>query len=330
MQNHFRPRPGLLLMNLGSPKSPHPQDVKDYLRQFLNDPYVIDLPKAFRYLLVNGIILNTRPKNSAEAYEKVWTKEGSPLLVNSFALTEKVKRTIPFPVEVGMRYGSPDLDSGVKKLIDAGANHIILLPLYPQYSYAASETGIVEFERVMNQYKGRIQSTVIEDFFSHPSYIQALSHSLRGALVDFEPDLLLLTYHGIPIRQTNKTRNKKNYQEHCYQTTDFLKAELNLKDDQVMTTFQSRLGPVKWIEPYTDIVLQELPKKGIKKIVVASPSFTADCLETLEEINLRYRQLFLENGGEEFHYVPCLNSAYTFVEAIQEIVHPHIPFAKSL
>ena len=331
MTNDYRSRPGLLLVNLGSPDSPSALDVKKYLKEFLSDPYVIDLPKILRFILVDGILLQSRPAASGEAYEKIWMKgEGSPLIFHSRALTQKAKKAFSFPVEMGMRYGTPDLESGVKKLIEGGANHIVMLPLYPQYSYAASETAIVEFERIIAQYKGRLQSTVIEHFFDQPAFIQALAHTLTTPLEEYKPDLLLLTYHGIPARQTTKTRNKQNYQEHCYQTTTLLQKELNLKDEQVMTTFQSRLGPVKWIEPYTDVVLKGLAQKGIKRIVAASPSFTADCLETLEEINIRYRELFLQHGGEEFHYVPCLNSNDTFVQAIQEIVAPHIPLPKSL
>ena len=326
----MRSRSGLLLVNLGSPDSTHPKDVKRYLHQFLNDPYVIDLPKFIRDFLVNGIILNVRPKKASEAYEKIWTKEGSPLVVHTRSLTRKVKAKLPFPVEFGMRYGSNSIEAGVRALIAQGVNHIVLLPLYPQYSYAASETAIVEFERVLQLFKGRLSGKVIEDFFEHPAFVNAIAESLNKPLETFKPDLLLFSYHGIPIRQTTKTRNKKNYQEHCIQTTALLTEKLNLQPDQVMTTFQSRLGPVKWIEPYTDIILPTLPMKGIKKIVVLSPSFTADCLETLEEINMRYRELFLHAGGEEFHYVPCLNSDASFVHAITEIVHPHIPLANSL
>jgi ferrochelatase len=317
-------RVGLLLSNLGSPDSPSVPDVRKYLKQFLNDPYVIDLPKWVRKLLVDGLILNTRPKNSAEAYGKVWTAQGSPLLMHTRALTEKSKQALPFPVEFGMRYGTPSIESGVRKLIDQGINHIIFLPLYPQYSFAASETAIVEFERVLTLFKGRITGSAVENFHDHPSYILALTENLREAWAQHSPDLLLLSYHGIPKKQLVKTRNQKNYQEHCLRTSELIRENLGLSEKQVMTTFQSRLGPTEWIKPFTDKELVLMPAQGIKKIIVASPSFTADCLETLEEIEMRYKELFLENGGESFDYIPCMNSSDSFVSAIQEIVQPHL------
>ncbi len=308
------------MVNLGSPDSCSTHHVRKYLQEFLNDPYVIDLPRPIRSFLVNGIILNTRPKKSAEAYAKIWTENGSPLVFHTQDLTHKIKKRFHFPVEFGMRYGNPSIQSGVQKLIAAGAKNIICLPLYPQYSYAASETALVEFEKVITQYEGRVAHQFIEDFYDHPVYMHALAESIRQPLQTMIPDLLLLSYHGIPIRQTTKTRNKKNYQEQCIQTTKLLQKELGLQDDQIMTTFQSRLGPVKWIEPYTDVVLPQLVKQGKKRILVASPSFTADCLETLEEIKLRYSELFLESGGKEFEYVPCLNSSDSFVSALVEII----------
>lgn len=324
LPNTTSERMGLLLVNLGSPDSTNPKDVRRYLHQFLNDPYVIDYPTILRYLLVNGIILNTRPKKSAEAYEKIWTKRGSPLRFHTEDLTAKVKTEFPFPVEFGMRYGGPSIEAATQSLISQGVNHIVMLPLYPQYSYAATETAIVEFESVVETFEGRIQATIIEHFHQHPAFIQALADSFRKPLEEIQPDLFLFSYHGIPVNQCTKTRNGLNYRDHCLETTELVKKELGLRDDQVMSTFQSRLGPVKWIEPYTDFVLETLPEKGIKNLVVASPSFTADCLETLEEIDMQYRELFLKSGGEKFHYIPCLNSSDGFVSAIKTMIEPHL------
>jgi ferrochelatase len=321
---------GILLVNLGSPSSPDPQDVKEYLREFLNDPYVIDLPAPLRWFLVNVIILNTRPKKSAEAYSTIWTDRGSPLVDLTQRLTRKLGDVAPVPVEMGMRYGCPCIHSGLDRLVSRGVTEVILLPLYPQYSFAASETAIVEVERAIQKKYPKIKLHTIEDFYSHTAYIEALASSMIPALQEMSPDLLMLSYHGIPEKQRFKTRNKKDYKEHCIETTRLLEVELKRKGspvhgDRVITTFQSRLGPTKWIEPYTDIVLESLSQQGKSRIAVASPSFTVDCLETLEEIKIRYDELFKEHGGKEFRYIPCLNDSEEFARALLQIVNDHIP-----
>lgn len=321
---------GLLLVNLGSPKSPDPNDVKEYLHEFLNDPYVIDLPAPLRYLLVNGIILRTRPKKSAEAYASIWGPRGSPLLDYTAKLTQKVQARLSIPVEMGMRYGCPCMDSAITRLLHRGATHVVMLPLYPQYSYAASETAIVEFESIMKKRHPNVGRNVIEDFYRHPAFIEALVQSIEPTLNKMNPDTLLLSYHGIPNQQRFKTRNKKDYREHCYHTTKSIQDHVKFPPDRIQTSFQSRLGPTKWIEPYTDFVLPELVQKGVKKLAIASPSFTADCLETLEEINIRYRADFLAAGGENFEYIPCLNDSDKFADAIVRIVKDHCPPTKSI
>jgi ferrochelatase len=270
---------------------------------------------------VNGIILNTRPKKSAHAYSKIWTKEGSPLVTHTRNLTDKVRTQMQIPVEYGMRYGTPTIRSAIENLIKKGAKHIIFLPLYPQYSYAASETAIVKFEEEIKKVAPSATYQIIEDFYSHPAFIEALYQSIKPEYEAFQPDLLLLTYHGIPKRQVFQTRNQRNYHAQSLLTSKFLREKMGLPVSKVRSTFQSRLGPVKWIRPYTDLVLPTLPPQGIKRILVASPSFAADCLETLEEIQMQYQELFKEHGGEEFRYVPCLNSSDAFVNAIEKIVY---------
>ena len=312
-------RVGLLISNLGSPHSPQVSDVRKYLKQFLNDPYVIDLPWIIRYPFVNGIILPNRPKKSAEAYQKVWTPEGSPLVIHTKNLCSKLKQQLPFPVEYGMRYGSPSIESAVEKLIHQAVNHIIFLPLYPQYSFSASETAIHEFEKVLKKYKGRITGKSVEYFYQQPSFINAVAEKIKTAADTFQPDLILLSYHGIPEKQVNKTKNKTNYRDQCFETTKLLQEVLGYPAEKMVTTFQSRLGPIQWIKPYTDHVLKELPLKGIKRILAVSPSFTADCLETLEEIQMGYQKDFIAAGGQEFRYVPCVNSSDRFVQSVQEI-----------
>ncbi len=332
-------------MNLGSPRSPDPADVRAYLKQFLNDPYVIDIPWFFRKLLVDGIILNTRPKKSAEAYSQIWTKEGSPLIEHTKGLASKVRSKLdqpsrPVSLKMAMRYGSPSIEEALREFQNEGVRELVFLPLYPQYSYAASESSIAEFERIQQSILPHVKTRVIEDFFSEPDFLTALAATLKPVLEEQKPDLLLLSYHGVPERQLTKVRTKpaecgspgccdhwseknlKCYRAQCFETSRRITRELGLAPEKVMTTFQSRLGRTKWIEPYTDVVLEDLPKRGIKNLVVASPSFTADCLETLEEIQIRYRELFLESGGERFTYVPCLNSRDDFADFLAELVLP--------
>ncbi len=315
---------GVLLVNLGSPDSPSVPDVRRYLKEFLNDPFVINIPKLLRLFLVNVLILNTRPKKSAHAYSKIWMKEGSPLIFHSKNLTEKVRDKLQMAVELGMRYGTPSIESALKKLLGQGVEKVVLLPLYPHYSYAASETAIVLFEKLMSELAPGTAYEVIEDYWDNSTFLDALADSIRPVLEEKKPDVLLLTYHGIPKRQVFQTRNQRNYHSQCLLTSRKVRERLGLPVEKVKSSFQSRLGPVKWIRPFTDFVLRDFPKHGVKKIVVASPAFSADCLETLEEIKLRYDELFRQNGGTEFHYVPCLNSSDAFVNSIGKILEPHL------
>lgn len=313
-------RVGLLISNLGSPDSPSVADVRTYLKQFLNDPFVIDAPWIIRYPFVNGVILPSRPKKSASAYEKIWTKDGSPLVFHTKTLAQKLKQKLGMPVEFGMRYGTPSIQTAIENLVHQAVNHIIFLPLYPQYSYSASETAIHEFEKGLIPYRGRITGSSVEYFYQQPSFIAAVAEKIKLAADTFQPDMILLTYHGIPEKQLKKTKNKTNYRDQCLETSSALQSVLGYPAEKMITSFQSRLGPVQWIKPYTDHVLKDLPKRGHKRILAVSPSFTADCLETLEEIQMRYCADFLEAGGEEFRYVPCVNSSDAFVDSIQEII----------
>jgi len=333
---------GVLLLNLGTPKSPNTKDVKEYLREFLNDPYVIDIPKILRKILVDGIILNTRPKKSAEAYQKIWTTDGSPLMINTKNLTHKVQKKFHqdsknVTVKMAMRYGSPSLMEVLKEFKNENIEDLTFIPLYPQYSYAASESSISKFNQIKEEQIPNIKTKTIEHFFSDPRFIKALADSMREPLQRFKPDCLLLSYHGIPERQIAKIANPPKeccspgccdqwneqnfncYRAQCYETSRLLAKELALPEEQVITSFQSRLGRTKWIEPYTDFLLKDFPKEGKNRILVASPSFTSDCLETLEEIQLRYDELFKESGGKEFEYIPCLNSNDAFVDFISEL-----------
>jgi ferrochelatase len=322
MHSSYHKRIGLLIGNLGSPLSPEVQDVKQYLKQFLNDPHVFDAPWFIRYPLVNGVILQTRPKKTAEAYQSIWTKEGSPLLIHTKAVAQKLKRKLTIPVEFGMRYGQPSIETAIERLTKQAVNHIIFLPLFPQHAHSTTESSIKEFESQLSRFKGRISGKTVENFHDHPLFIKAVAEKIKTAAETFQPDAILLSYHGVPVKQLKKTKNKTNYRDQCFETTRLLQEHLGYPADKMITSFQSRLGPMQWIQPQTDQELMEFPKRGYKRIIAVSPSFTADCLETLEEIQIRYRDLFLKSGGEEFRYVPCVNSSDSFVDAICSIIEP--------
>ena len=327
---------GILLVNLGSPKSTAVEDVKNYLDEFLMDEKVIDYRWIFRALLVQGIILKTRPKKSAEAYKTVWTDEGSPLIVISKHLQQKLQEVVDVPVGLGMRYGEPSIKNGIQELVDQGITEITLFPLYPQYAMSTTETVIDKAEEVRKKFFPEIKINYIEPFYNRDIYIKALADSIREKLpVDF--DLLQFSYHGVPERHIYKTDPTKTcsidnccmkddlpshkycYRHQCFKVTELVREQLGLPKDKVMVTFQSRLGKDKWIEPYTDATLEGLAKKGIKKLAIVCPAFVSDCLETLEEISVEGKEIFLHGGGERFDYIPCLNEDANWVNVVKTL-----------
>lgn len=319
---------GLLLINLGSPKSTEVGDVRRYLNQFLMDPYVIDLPWPLRRLLV-GLIIMRRPAQSAEAYKEIWWPEGSPLVVNSRRLQQQVQKLwTQGPVALGMRYADPSIESAIAELLEQDVDELVVAPLYPQYADSTTKTALEDVKRVLAKRSVRLKVRVLPAFYDHADYLAALVNSARDSLA--QPfDHLLLSFHGLPERYLQKIDPEKN---HCLQSTDccerasaqvmascyraqcmrsarLFAEQAGLADNQWSVAFQSRLGRAKWIEPYTEEVLGELASKGVKKLLVMSPAFVADCVETLEELGLRARETFLEAGGEELQLVPCLNDS---------------------
>ncbi len=315
---------GVLLVNLGSPDSTSPKDVRSYLDQFLMDKRVIDIPYALRTLLVKGIILNTRPKKSAKAYQSIWWEEGSPLIVISERLTQKVASKVALPVELAMRYKNPSIEYGMQELVKKGVDEIFVVPLYPQYAMSTIETVVAEVVRVQKKRFPKVKLNYLKPFYNHPEYIKVLANSIQKHLPE-SFDKLLFSYHGVPLRHITKkdTKDTKRvkkiyfgketvkeetcYQTHCYKTTELVQKELGLNDDQLFLSFQSRLGMNEWLQPYTDKTVKGFPSKGVEKLVVVTPAFVSDCLETLEEIGEEAKEFFLENGGKEFTVVPCLN-----------------------
>lgn len=317
---------GVLLVNLGSPESPEPQDVKPYLDQFLMDKYVIDVPYLLRALLVRGIILRKRPEDSSHAYKKIWTEDGSPLIVISKRFYEKVKAQTNIPVALAMRYGKPSIETGMKELAAKGVTEMLLFPLYPQYAMASTKTIEVLAEQIRLKKFPHIKIAEVPAFYNRPDYIKNLSGLIGKHLEGFEYDHLLFSYHGIPERHIRKTDVTKShcridgeccstpspahkfcYRHQCYETTRLVVEQLGIPKDKYSLTFQSRLAGDKWLEPYTDIEINKMPGKGIRKLAVVTPAFVADCLETLEEIAMRANEDFKANGGEDFLAIPCLN-----------------------
>src|SRR6056297_1978428 len=324
---------GVLLVNLGSPDSPTPKDVKPYLDEFLMDERVIDAPKWLRAILVKGIILQTRPKKSAKAYAKIWWDEGSPLIILSEKFTEKLKQHTKMPVALGMRYGSMSIKSALKELADQGVDDVLLVPLYPHYAMSSYETVVVK--TLEEQQKGfpNMKVTTLPAFYKHPDYIKALSESIQDGLKGFDYDHILFSYHGIPERHIRKSDPTKFhckidvtccsinsvahntcYRHQCYDTTELVKKELGLPEDKVSTSFQSRLGSDPWLQPFTDKEFERLGHEGIKKLAVITPAFVSDCLETLEEIAMEGKEQFEEAGGGDYIHVPCLNDRDDWAE----------------
>lgn len=327
---------GILLVNLGSPKSTDVADVKEYLDEFLMDEKVIDYRWFFRSLLVRGIILKTRPAKSAEAYKTVWTEEGSPLIVITKQIQEKLQKIVEVPVEIGMRYAEPSIKTGLEKLQQKGVTEVVLFPLYPQYAMSTTETVVEKAEEVRKKFFPEIKISYAEPFYNRDIYIDCLAESIREKMPE-NFDALQFSYHGVPERHLYKTDPTKTckigdccsqdwnpshkfcYRHQCFKTTELVIEKLGIPKNKTIVSFQSRLGKDKWIEPYTDETLENLPKKGVKNLAIVCPAFVSDCLETLEEISVEGKEEFLHAGGENFHYIPCLNAEDRWIEVVKQL-----------
>ena len=310
-------------MNFGSPDSTHVEDVRTYLREFLMDKKVLDSPWIIRKTIVELFILPKRPEKSAEAYRKIWTKEGSPLIVYSKILRDMVQKQMDIPVVLAMRYKNPSIEAGLQELYDKGVRDILVVPLYPQYTMSSTETVADKVLEIQKKSYKDTKINFLKAFYNHPDYIKVLGDSIKENLPE-EYDKILFTYHGIPERHDNKALRAakisklpiETYRNQCFETTRLLTEYLQLPEDKYTTSFQSRLGRDPWIKPYTDYVLEEFPEQGVKNLVVCSPAFVADCLETLEEISMEGQEEFLKAGGEQFTYIPCLNDRQEWVDTL--------------
>lgn len=328
---------GVLLVNLGSPDSPDPKDVKPYLDEFLMDKYVIDVPYLLRALLVRGILINAKKRhiNSGKAYSRIWTDEGSPLIVLSKKMHAKVQKHTALPVSLAMRYGKPSIMSGLQELHDKGVTEVLLFPLYPQHAMASTVTINVLAEELRRKHFPNMKMTKVPAFYNRPEYVQCLADSIKRSLEGFDYDHLLFSYHGIPERHIRKTDVTKShckinetccsipspahefcYRHQCFETTRQVVELLGIPEDKYSQSFQSRIAGDKWLEPYTDVEVNKMPEKGIKKLAVVTPAFVSDCLETLEEIAMEASHQFKEHGGEQFMAIPCLNDNDDWAETV--------------
>jgi ferrochelatase len=333
---------GVLLINLGTPDSPEAGDVRRYLREFLMDPFVVDIPWVARWLLVNGVILPRRPADSAALYRKVWTDRGSPLLYHLLDLVHGVQEQLggAYVVRPGMRYGSPSIGSALAAFQKDRVDRVIAFPLYPQYSLAATESSLEELRTAARALDFKPPITSVPEFYDDPAFIDCFVERFRETLErGLAFDHVVFSFHGLPERQIRKTDatgahclsradccrldprrpgapNSRCYRAQCFRTATLIADGLRLAPEQYTVSFQSRLGRTPWIKPYTDVVYDELAARGIRRLAVLSPSFVADCLETLEEIAIRGRSQFERAGGESLSLVPSLNSDAPWVKTV--------------
>lgn len=327
---------GVLLVNLGSPDSTKIKDVKKYLDEFLMDECVLDLPYWKRFLIVKGIILNTRPKKTAKAYQKVWKDGDAPLIAISKEFTSKLENLLDLPISLAMRYGSLDIKSGMQELVDNGVDEILVIPLYPQFAMSSYETVQKKVEKERVKHFKNIKLDFFPVFYNNSDYIDAMVAKIDEEMKDFNYDHILFSYHGLPERHIYKAdpteshckldgsccdtpsiAHKTCYRHQCFEATKLMVDKLKIDADKYSISFQSRLLKDPWLKPYTDKVLEELPKQGKEKIAVVAPAFVTDCLETLEEIAIEGKKTYLNSGGKAFKYIPCLNADDNWVEVVK-------------
>jgi ferrochelatase len=328
---------GVLLVNLGSPDSTSVGDVRRYLNEFLMDGRVIDTPWLLRRFIV-GMILINRPKESAHAYEKIWTKDGSPLVATSRRTREKLQELVTVPVELAMRYQNPSIEGAVQKLAAQKIDDVLLIPLFPHYAMSSYETAVERVKTVAKKLAPQMKIIVQPPYFDSPDYIAALVGSAKSHL-ETGYDHLLFSFHGIPERHLRKSDpthchclTKENccevsspahatcYRAQCFKTVAAFVKLAGIPKEKFSVSFQSRLGRDPWLKPYTDFELAELPRRGVKKLLVICPAFVSDCLETLEEIAMRGKETFLSAGGKEFTQIPCLNEHPLWISALEKMI----------
>ena len=318
---------GVLLVNLGTPEAPTPAAVRRFLKEFLWDPRVVEFPRPLWWLVLNGIILRVRPSKSAAAYREIWTDEGSPLMIHSAALVDKVSTELEqrspgfYRVELGMTYGEPSIGNAIDRLREAGARRLLVLPLYPQYSGTTTASVIDRVAKKLGKLRWPPETRFVNQYHDAPGYIDALASSIREYWdANGRGSHLLFSLHGVPKYTLD---GGDPYHCQCQKTGRLVAEALGLADDEWTLSFQSRVGRSEWLRPYTDETVAELGKKGIEQLDVACPGFATDCLETLEEIAMQNAEFFTEAGGKELRYIPCLNSRPDHVRLLADLVEQH-------
>ena len=321
--HQYQPKVGILLANLGTPEAPTAKALKPYLKQFLSDRRVVEIPRALWWLILNGVILLIRPKKSAAKYAQVWTKEGSPLLVHATKQAKLLQGYLsqriasPFVVELGMSYGNPSMKSAIDKLTAQQCNRILVLPLYPQYAASSTASALDAVWRVLLKTRNVPAIRTIRHYHDHPAYISALADSVREHWrLNGEPEKLVMSFHGVPRYTLDKG---DPYHCECHKTGRLLAEALQLSKDQYMVCFQSRFGKAEWLKPYLASTLEALGKQKLKRIDVICPGFSSDCLETLEEIAMEGKEIFQHNGGGDYYYIPALNEREPWIHAMCDI-----------
>ncbi|RXJ74725.1 ferrochelatase [Veronia nyctiphanis] len=309
---------GILLANLGTPDAPTASAVKAFLAEFLHDHRVVDLTRFIWCPVLHGIILPIRSPKVAKLYQSVWMEEGSPLMVYSKRQQRALHEASGLPVELGMTYGNPSIESAITALKEQGCEKVLVLPLYPQYSATTTAAVFDQVARVAKKSPVLPEFRFVNHYYEQDKYINALAVSVEKHWAEHgRGDVLLCSFHGIPKRYAD---NGDPYPKHCFATTEALKVRLGLEDHQIKTSFQSRFGREEWLQPYTDKTLEKMPSEGIKRLDIISPAFSVDCLETLEEIDGECRETFLEAGGEVFHFIPCLNDSSEHIDLMSDLV----------
>ena len=328
----------VLLVNLGSPKELSKKSVRQYLKVFLSDDYVVDLPKFFQQLILRAFILPFRPKKTLHAYKQIWTKNGSPLIISTQKMAEKLADKTKWKVEIAMRYEEPSIENALINLKDQGCEKLFVVPLYPHNAMATTLTTEVEVKKIADNIFKNIEIVFVKPFYNNKKYINALKKSIEPFIEEENYDKVIFSYHGIPKRQARKTDLTGNhcfssvdccekecpgsedcYRAHTVQATNKVVKELGLKNEEWEIAYQSRIGP-GWLTPFTDKRLAEMPDQGIKSVAILCPSFVSDCLETLEEIDIRGRDTFINAGGENMTYIPCLNESENTIDLLESLV----------
>ncbi|MBA45747.1 MAG: ferrochelatase [Euryarchaeota archaeon] len=313
---------GVILINVGTPDQPSIESVRYYLREFLLDPNVIDAPYVIRHLLVRGLILRFRPRKIAPRYQEIWMEEGSPLRVYTSKMTEAIKTKFgdEIIIEYGMRYGNPTIRNALEKLRNRGVDELLIAPLFPQYAQATTETSRLAVNFQMKQMGWSPIVKQWNDFYNNPAFIDPLTESIKEKINN--KSHLLFSFHGLPLSHIRRVKRlgKPNYVEHCQSTVESVVKKLGLNESQWSMSYQSRLGPVRWLTPSTDSVVKNLGKSGVDNLLIVSPAFVADGLETLEELNIEARKIFQSSGGKNMTVINCLNDNQQWIDGMKSLI----------